>query len=232
MRAPPSWLTPECWSSERRIRKPSTLMLEVRDALSCLGHMSMSGSIWMMRFPSNGMRSAARVAHTYTHFDTYSRPRQVQLRRRLVRGRAHQEEAPGPACIRLFGRVGGQRRGRPAVPEKLGYWGDIRARFEKAYQGAPDAECGHSARFVRIAKTQHRHRGRARSAQAHRCPCHPCAARAGATPWVPPPSAAAVAAGRSSTRGLDERAPARVSRPRVKPFLDRVFGLASRNHCC
>jgi len=34
------------------------------------------------------------------------------------------------------------------------------------------------------------------------------------------------------TRGLDERAPARVSRPRVKPFLDRVFGLASRNHCC
>jgi len=68
---------------------------------------------------------------------------------------------------------------------------------------------------------------------AARCPCHPCAARAGATPWVPPRSAAAVAAdGRSSTRGLDERAPARVSRPRVKPFLDRVFGLASRNHCC
>jgi len=173
--------------------------------------------------------SAARVAHTYTHFDTHSRPRQVQLRRRFVRGRAHQEEAPGPTCIRLFGRVGGQRRGWPAVPEKLGHWGDIRR--ESLIRRA--RRCGHSARFVRIAETQHRHRGRAQSAAAHRCPCHPCAPRAGATPWVPTRSAAAVAAdGRSSTRGLDERAPARVSRPRVKPFLDRVFGLASRNHCC
>jgi len=71
------------------------------------------------------------------------------------------------------------------VARELGHWGDIRASFEKAYQGAPNAECGHSARFVRIAKTQRRHRGRARSAAAHRCPCHPRAARAGATPWVP-----------------------------------------------
>jgi len=72
------------------------------------------------------------------------------------------------------------------VAGELGHWGDIRASFEKAYQGAPDAECGHSARFARIAKTQRRHRGRARSAAAHRCSCHPRAARAGATPWVPP----------------------------------------------
>jgi len=30
----------------------------------------MSGLVWMMQFPSNGTRLAARVAHTYTHFDT------------------------------------------------------------------------------------------------------------------------------------------------------------------
>jgi hypothetical protein len=39
------------------------------------------------------------------------------------------------------------------VAGELRHWGDIRASFEKSYQGAPDAECGHSARFVRIVKT-------------------------------------------------------------------------------
>jgi len=37
-------------------------------------------------------------------------------------------------------------------------WGDICARFKKAYQGAPSVECGHSTRSVLIAKTQCRPR--------------------------------------------------------------------------
>ena len=119
------------------------------------------------------------------------------------------------------------------MPEVLGHWGDIRARFEKAYQGTPDAECGHLARLVRIAKTQHGTAAKLDLPQLTTAPVTRALLAQVRHPGCP--LGAQLLCGcwpKLDTRGFDERAPARVLRPRVKPFLDRVFGLASRNHCC
>jgi hypothetical protein len=182
-------------------------MLEVRVALSRLGRWITSISLWMNRELSFRTRRPAPVAHTYTHFDAYSRPRQVQLRRRLLRGRAHPEEAPGSVCIRVLDRVGGDRRGRPAVAGELGrHPRQVRESLSRRPQRRvrPLGALGpHRQDAVPAAHA------RDRSAAVHRCLCCLRAARAGAagaTPWVYPLAGGRAQLLAEARHRIDERA--------------------------